>query len=58
VCYLDPGPLIADLARGEAYRDHVHMTRQAADRIAAAVAELYVTGIAAGASTDVRYKAA
>ncbi len=58
VWYLGPGPLIADLARDEAYRDHVHITRGAADRIAAAVAELYVTRIATGARADVRDEAA
>lgn len=45
VWYLDPGPLISDLSRQEAYRDHVHITRLAADRIAAAVVELYLTRI-------------
>ena len=58
VWYLDPGPLISDLARGEAYRDHVHITRLAADRIAAAVAELYLTRIVTCPTIQVRDHAA
>jgi lysophospholipase L1-like esterase len=58
VWYLDPGPLLSDLSRGEAYRDHVHITRRAAERITAALAELYLTRIVNGPRTGVRDEAA
>lgn len=56
--YLDPGPLIADLTPGAAYHDHVHITRAAAGRIAAAMAELYLTRIAKEPTIRARTRAA
>jgi lysophospholipase L1-like esterase len=56
--YVDPGPLIADLPSGVAYHDHVHITRAAADRIAAAMAELYLTRIAKEPTIRARTRAA
>jgi lysophospholipase L1-like esterase len=58
VWYLDPGPLIQGLSQREAYRDHVHLTRLAAERIAVAVVQLYATWNASGAGRGLRDEAA
>jgi lysophospholipase L1-like esterase len=56
--YLDPRPLIADLPPEAAYHDHLHIARAAAERIAAAMAELYLTRIAKEPTIPARTRAA